>query len=185
MTIEAQTGEETATAGVSFRYEVRDFIHAYRLSTRPGPRRAALLALAIAAIFGAILWYEPDWDARLAACASGAVGGLAIFLLHRYVYLPLYARRLFANYPMLRVERSLSLEPDGLRDVTDRTNALLVWRDFVHWRADDKSVLLYTSPRLFIVVPARLAQQGFPVGELKSALARDFAQRHSARSCNR
>lgn len=177
MTIEAQAEGDGATAGVSFRYEVRDFIHAYRLSTRPGPRRAALLALAIAAIFGAIFWYEPDWDARLVACVSSAIGGLAVFLLHRYVYLPLYARRLFANYPMLLVERSLSLEPDGVRDVTDRTNALLVWRDFVNWRADDKSVLLYTSPRLFIVVPARLAQQGFPVDELKSALAREFGMR--------
>ncbi|MCB1534457.1 MAG: YcxB family protein [Rhodoblastus sp.] len=176
MANEAEGSSDAATS-VAFRYELQDFIQAYRLGARPSAKRAASLAAIIVLLFVAIVWYEPDWDARLAACGGGALGGLAVFLAHRYIYLPLHARRMFANYPLLRSEHTFAYEPEGLRNSTDRTNAFLLWRDFVGWRADDMSVLLYTSPRQFIVVPTRLARQGFPIKELKGALARDFAMR--------
>ena len=174
-------GDETASAaqseGVAFSYELRDFILAYRLSTWPSPKRAALMSIILVALLAIFFVYEPDWGARAAACAGGALGGIAILLAHRYVYLPLFARRLFANYPLLRTGHTFAFEPDGLRYSTERTKAFLVWRDFVGWRADDTSVLLYSSPRQFVVVPARLAELGFPIKELKGALARDFAMR--------
>lgn len=177
MTDKIATEGDAGTKGVAFRYEVQDFIEAYRLAVRPGPKRAAALAAAIALLVGALFWYEPAWDVRAQGCAGGALGGVGVFLLHRYLYLPWHARRQFANYPLLRAEHVFTLEQEGLRDSTERTNALLVWRDFVGWRANDKSVLLYTSPRLFILAPTRLAQLGFPIEDLKGALARDFAKR--------
>ena len=163
--------------GVSFSYELRDFLLAYRLSTRPTPKRAALMSIALLVLFGILFWDEPDWGARGAALAGGAFGGVVIFLAHRYVYLPLFTRRLFANYPLLRTEHTFAFESDGLRYSTERSKAFVLWRDFVAWRADDASVLLYSSPRQFVVVPTRLAAQGFPIEQLKCALARDFAMR--------
>ena len=176
MANEAESSGETRTS-VAFAYELQDFILAYRLSTQPNAKRAALMIAAILALFAALFWCEPDRNSRLAAGFGGLLGGLAVFLLHRHVYLPLYARRMFANYPMMRSQHTFAFEPDGIRNSTERTNAFLIWRDFVGWRANDTSVLLYTSPRQFILVPTRLAAQGFPIEQLKCALARDFAMR--------
>ena len=40
------------------------------------------------------------------------------------------------------------------------------------WRQDERYILVYLMPRLFHVVPRRVAEQGFDVAALEAALAR-------------
>ena len=177
--ISAQKEPEAPEApkSVTFRYQTQDFLSAYRLNATPQCRHALYLASVLAALVAVFFWFEPAWDARAVACGAGAAGGLAAFVLVRYIYLPLHAKRQFANYPIAHREQVLTLEAEGLRHRSGSNESLTPWRDFVAWQADEQVVLLYIAPRIFQVVPARLAELGFPIKELKGALARDFAMR--------
>jgi hypothetical protein len=70
------------------------------------------------------------------------------------------------------------LGKDGLRLASARGESVLLWRDFIHWRANEKAVLLYTAPRLFLFIPTRLAASGFPIEALKAALAVHVRELH-------
>ncbi|MCC0006295.1 MAG: YcxB family protein [Methylobacteriaceae bacterium] len=162
---------------MTFRYQTQDFLSAYRLNAKLLRRHVIYLTFFLAAVVAVLFWFEPAWDARAVACGAGAAGGLAAFVLVRYIYLPLHAKRQFANYPIAHREQVLTLEAEGLRHRSGSNESLTPWRDFVAWQADEQVVLLYIAPRIFQVVPARLAELGFPIKELKGALARDFAMR--------
>jgi hypothetical protein len=87
---------------------------------------------------------------------------------------PLYAKRLHKNYPLVHLPTRLTLRPEGLRFQTARGESNLLWKDFIRWRTNNKTVLLYPAPRLFLIIPARLATLGFPIADLKAALTREI-----------
>jgi hypothetical protein len=80
-------------------------------------------------------------------------------------------RRDFERRPLAQIEHVYELRKDGLRLASARGESVLLWRDFIHWRANEKAVLLYAAPRLFLFIPTRLAASGFPIEALKAALA--------------
>jgi YcxB-like protein len=80
-------------------------------------------------------------------------------------------RRDFKRRPLAQIEHVYELRKDGLWLASARGESVLRWRDFIHWRANEKAVLLYAAPRLFLFIPTRLAASGFPIEALKAALA--------------
>ena len=166
-----------APKGATFHYAARDFLDGYRLNQRPRRRQLVLAAICFAVFVAVLFVFEPDWGARAFFAACGAFGGVLGFGLQRYVYLPWMARRSFETYPLARIETTVIADADGLRITSPRTDSRLLWSDLVAWQADAKSVLVYTSPRIFMVIPTRLAQLGLPLDTLKAALAKNTPRR--------
>lgn len=162
--------KDAAPQGVAFRYQAHDFIDAYRLGSRITRRGAAGLAALALLMIAWVFWSEPDWIARLVTIGAGLVGGCTAAILYRFVYVPWLARRHFANYPLARLETGFAVDDDALVLTSDRTSSRLLWRDFIAWRANERTVLLYTAPRISYVVPRRIAGQGFPFDRLLSIL---------------
>ncbi|MGD0720528.1 MAG: YcxB family protein [Roseiarcus sp.] len=169
-----QPTARAAGPSIEFTYSVEDFIASYKLASAPTRRIwlvGALCALAAGAFLFAVEASRLEafliW---LPALAGAAIGGLAQWA----VYVPWRARRIYGRYPLADRPRRFSLDREGLRIGTERGEILMSWTDFTRWRANRKTILLYTSPGgAFVPVPARLAALGFPIAALESALARE------------
>jgi hypothetical protein len=69
------------------------------------------------------------------------------------------------------LEHKLTLRPEGIALQSPRGISTLQWKDFIRWRTNSKTTLIYTSPNTYIHFPARLAELGFPMDRLKAQLA--------------
>jgi YcxB-like protein len=163
--------QPAASAATTFRYEAQDFAQAQQLHMRlPRRHMIALTIFFIAAASAAVLLVE-DRAAVAIGCAGGALGGIALAAAMYHWIVPYRMRRDFQRRPLAQIEHVYELRKDGLRLASERGESVLLWRDFIHWRANEKAVLLYTAPRLFLFIPTRLAASGFPIEALKAALA--------------
>ena len=170
----------TQTDGDDFtriRYTAEDFIEAYRLSTRPLRRYILILALMLVVFFlyRTMLRGGTSLDVFLWQIGPILIAGPILACLH-YLYLSWAGRRTYACQPLAMVEYSFALRPEGLETISDRGQTFLRWEDFIRWRMNDKMTLIYLAPNLFQIFPNRLAEQGFPIEDLKTALASKVGQ---------
>jgi hypothetical protein len=158
-------------AATTFRYQAQDFVEAQQLHV--WLRRKHMIALTIFFIAAASVAFVLLGDRGAAAivCAGGALGGIAIAAAIYYWIVPYRMRRDFEHRPLAQIEHVYELRKDGLRLASARGESVLLWRDFIQWRANENVVLLYTAPRLFLLIPRRLAASGFPIEALQAALA--------------
>ena len=151
----------------TFKISEEDYLAAQRLFMRPSTatrawRSATAVAVARIGAFG------PAEISFTAWCALA--GGVAGFVVVRYVMVPWRLRSSYRQYAGIRGETDIALEPEGIRYRTADANVLLRWEKILKWREDDGYVLVYHSPRLFNIVPKSLAQSGFDLGALTAAL---------------
>jgi hypothetical protein len=138
------------------------------------PTRRAWLVTALILIGLLALLYILDPSTPLWIAPLAVVGGLASGLFCWAVYLPWIARRNFTRQPLAQLRIGVALVAEGIRSESARGKSTLLWKDFIQWRANKKATLLHLSPRLFVIIPTRLGAQGFPIEELKAALAREL-----------
>ena len=158
---------------VRFTATPQDFVDAFQLAgrmTRVRLIRILVLLVVIAAVLWALKLPVIDVIGALAAgCICGALAGVVL----RWLYLPWEARRTFRRQPLARIERGLELRSDGLWTFSDRGETMLLWSDFIKWRVNRRVMLIWLGPRLYMVVPARLAALGFAYDELQERLRRE------------
>ena len=65
---------------------------------------------------------------------------------------------------------SVELVSEGLSFKAETGNSTLLWPDIHSWREDGQYILLYIAPKIYHVLPVRIADSGFPIGELKERL---------------
>ena len=171
-------GQTKPADGAPLVYTVQDFLDGYALQTRMTRKQFAGLAVFCSILLALMCATVPEWTGRLFISIAGLAGGALFWALARFVYYPWLARRQFHRQPLAHIARTVALVPEGLRFKSeDRGETLMRWSDFIAWRADSRSILLSTAPRVFMIIPMRLADLGFPVDDLKDAVARDFAMR--------
>lgn len=164
-------------AGTPLLYTRQDFVDAIQLHARMTPRRW-ILFLAFYAFVLAVAFYNIEkWDERAVFTIASALGGSVFYCFGRFVYNPWFAGRQFSRQPLAQIENVVALTPDGVSFASERGDMRLLWSDFIDWRADSRTIIMFRAPRLFMIVPTRLAAQGFPIDELKSALERHLGAR--------
>jgi hypothetical protein len=169
----AEMSADPATiGGTAFHYTPDDFVAAQRLHGLP--TRGVVLRWVALAVAGFVLAFEMTESWSEAAQGFGIVFGVVAgaFVVYYLLVTPLLARRQLARYPLAQLEQTMSLGKDGVTIKTPRGATELQWRDLQAWRANEKVVLLYPAPRLFYVVPKRIAADGFPIEDLRAALER-------------
>ena len=156
------------------QYTPDDHIAAQRLHGRPTRFGWTVAIVAALAVIIGLAVTDPQY--RLVSWAVLWVPAAMLFGMWLLwgLYIPLKARRNFARYPLAQIDYDFALLPEGIRTDSPRGSNMLLWQDIDGWRIDSRTLLVYLSPRLFLNFPLRLAQQGFPIDELKAALAREI-----------
>lgn len=104
--------------------------------------------------------------------AFAFIGGLLAWLLVQYVVSPWMLRRHYRSYKAIQDEHTVTLTEQGLRFECLGGVSDLRWDRVYRWRSNRNYVLIYLMPRLYHVVPRRVAQQGFDLAALEDALTR-------------
>lgn len=163
---------------IEFQLTKDDFAAAYQLHCVPTRSSGLFCALIVSAICTAMFFLlrdekAPLWFQLLAPVLivlGGVLAGIAVWA----VIMPLLGRRTYARQPLAHLATRIALRPEGLRIQSPRGENTLLWQDFISWRANSKTILLYLSPRLFVHIPARLAALGVATDDLKATLAREI-----------
>lgn len=121
---------------------------------------------------GAIFIHFRELSQTMLTVAVILVGAALGMFAVLYIYLPRLARRTFAKYPVSHLEHKLTLRSEGITLQSPRGINTLQWKDFIRWRANGKTTLIYASPNIYIHFPARLVELGFPMDRLKVELLR-------------
>lgn len=167
----AYQSTEGEITSVEFQSVEADFVAAYQLHGAPTRRIWLVLSISAVVFVSAVLAYRLDTE-RILFVIACLIGGLLGGLATRYIYYPWQARRAFAQYPLARLTSKLTLRPEGIAVESPRGVSALQWADFIRWRANSKILLLYTSPHIFLFLPTRLTELGFPIDRLKDGLSR-------------
>src|ERR1700730_10071336 len=168
----AHDPKEPATASVEFQYVEADFIAAYQLHA--AATRTIwiwLLILALVLVAAAFIHLREVSQTILVVAIIFVRAALGMFAV-LYVYLPWLARPSFAKYPLSHLGQKLTLQSEGIILQSPRGINTLQWKDFIRWRTNGKTTLIYASPNIYIHFPARLAELGFPMDRLKVELLR-------------
>ena len=173
-----ETADNDAHPSVEFQPTGEDFAAAYRLHfvpIRSGALLCALIVSALCTAMFALFHYgnAPLWvQLRVPACMAlaGVLSGLTAWAL----FAPWLGRRVFSRQPLAHIAARITLRPEGLQFQSARGGSTLLWKDFISWRANSKTTLLYLSPSLFLHIPARLGAMGFAADGLRAALTREI-----------
>ncbi|HEU4378564.1 MAG TPA: YcxB family protein [Hyphomicrobiaceae bacterium] len=173
-----EAADSQAQPSVEFQATRDDFAAAYQLHfalTRGRWLFCALFVSASCAGMFFFLWHDnaPFWLQLLLPLAVASSGAIAGFFAWA-VFAPWLGRRTHARQPLAHLPSRLTLRPDGLRLQSARGDSTLLWKDFIFWRANGKTTLVYLSPYSFLIVPARLSTQGFAADGLRAALTREI-----------
>ena len=156
----------------SARYHITetDYLRAGALYGRPNARGWALLGVVLASCLVLAIW-GPTRALR-AGGLGGIMGGVAVGLLIHYVVSPWILRRHYRRYKAVQDEQTVTLTDEGVRFEGAGGVSDLRWSRVYRWRSNNDYVLIYLMPRLYHLVPRRVADQGFDIAALEAALAR-------------
>jgi hypothetical protein len=169
------THEEHPT--ILLNYIPDDYAAAYQqFWLGPKWRRDTAIAAGVLLVSSFLLLYlllgEPI-SVSMNISAFGLLGGIVIALVGWRFWMPALGRRYFKVHPLAHITTSMSILPEGLRFKSSRGQTTVLWKDFIGWRADGKSTLLFPSPGVFYVIPTRLHSAEFPITDLHAALFRE------------
>jgi len=156
---------------VEFRPTPKDLLDAQRLHAYQSlPSACIRIGLLLLVMAGLFYFFTQDIVAIYFAVGGGLIG----YFGHYFLYLPWHARRNFKRQPSLQFTYRYALRPEGLDAESPRGHTLTLWKDFIRWRGNSKTTLLYIGPRLFYFIPSHLAELGFPIEELRESLRREL-----------
>ncbi|MBA8882068.1 YcxB family protein [Phyllobacterium myrsinacearum] len=157
--------QEAELVWTEVKYTKQDFIRAQQLHSAPRIRDWVVLLL-----IGIPTGLFALDDHRKSIWLLIPAGMILVGAVMRWIYTPWFASRNYNMQPLAHVVLSFAFDPDCLWSRSERGESKLLWKDFIRWRSNDTSVLLYMSPSMFLVIPARIGASGFPIAELKHAL---------------
>lgn len=100
----------------------------------------------------------------------GLLSGILVYFLCLYAILPLIAKRHYRQYKLLHQPIRLTLNDSGYT-VMNRSGEIRVqWSELLHWRENSKFILLYFAPRMYHIVPKKMAEKEMILNELKHCL---------------
>lgn len=121
---------------------------------------AGLLAL------GAVFFYLNS--VALAFGMIGAVLGANLLpYLLRKLFVPWSLRRHYKNYLAIQKPTTISVLDQGVKFASPSGEGTILWGELHHWRENAELILLYPAPRIYYMVPKRVAESISLVENLK------------------
>jgi hypothetical protein len=149
-------------------YEIseQDYVNAMTVFARP----TAGMKLAYASASAVFLLLYVSSPALRGLVLSGFLGGFGVLLACRFLVVPRRARSDYRSYPAIRPKIRVSFDEGGVHFATESSQGSLEWANIVHWRESEEYLLLYLSPRMFHIIPRRIARDGFDLALLLELL---------------
>lgn len=144
-----------------------DYLGAMRLYQRITPAHAALYALTAAVLLGLAFLGPVAIRGWVLAILGGAA---AAVVLGRLFLTPWVAKRNFVKYKAMQTPVTLQLRDEGVHFRTADGTGLVTWDKVLKWRRNDRYLLIYLMPRLYHILPARVADSGFDLARLCAVL---------------
>jgi hypothetical protein len=161
----------TEAKEIEFTATKEDFVKAALLDNGLIPRRSLVYVLVFVVIFGLpLLKNKLNFAADIGSFVQIGASLLTFIVLFRVFVIPSGARRNFLKSPLAQETQSLTIAPDQILIRSARGEVRLRWKDLVAWKAKKYVTLLYTNPRMYLVIPSRLAEQGPQIEFMHSGL---------------
>ena len=155
----------------SYRICEDDYVRAMLLASRPklrGTVRPAAIVLAGVAI---LAWFDRD----IIGYAVGGAFGLMLLTLYvvllRRLVVPRSLRKHYARYRLVQEPVSIALTDAGIELEGPSYKTRYRWDHFTGWREDEDWFLVALAPRLYQIIPKRIASEGFDFDLLRARLA--------------
>jgi len=162
-----QTTIPEAPPAMSARYRITesDYQRAMALAMRSKSNMPAVLFLSgmllvVVTVIANIVW----------GYFAGAIG---VYVLAIALIFPPWKWKSYREYWQSMPkpnELAVALLDEEMRFSSPDGESPLVWSNILKWRWNKSCVLIYTTPRLFFVIPTTVAEQGFDMERLKAAL---------------
>ena len=158
-------GKDAAISRAEYCITEDDHVRATQLSMR---RKKRVLWFALTTFFVFIIVFEPGeitFYASLAAVAAVVLLGTNL-LVEPYLFRKQYRAKNLANQ-LTRLE----MFDGGLKFTVGGDHLEIPWESIVKSTQNDDYVLVYVKTKLFLVIPKRMAEEGFDVDGLERKLA--------------
>ena len=120
------------------------------------------LRVAIVTLLLAILFFVGPETIRYFA-VSGLVSVMFFVVLAKYFILPMKIRKHYQKYKLLHEEVGIELQDEGIHHTIPDGGQLIRWEKILKWRHNYAYILLYISPRLFLIIPKSTISKGFNI----------------------
>ncbi len=101
---------------------------------------------------------------------SGLVCGIVGYLVVLHLFLPLQAKRHYRSYKSIHIPLFITLSDVGFTIRTDHGQNELKWGKLLKWRESSNHILVYFAPKMFYMIPKRLAAAGFDLEQFRKEL---------------
>jgi hypothetical protein len=142
---------------IEFTISEKDFVNSAKLSSYASRKQffwlsfVGLLLLLLAVFGGHKFRY---------IFLFGVVGGIVGYFFTVFVICPFQARRHYRKYKRIHKPASFTLQKDGYRIWNDGGESVVKWSELLKWRENKDYILLYVAPKLYHILPKRLADSG-------------------------
>lgn len=157
-----------------YRISEQDYLRSSRLGGRLRTRHRNLLLAGLFVLVAMALYSLKIGDKAMGSTLIACVfGGLLAALVIRLVVRPILVRRQYRRYALMQQGQKVGFAPEGLHFQSAVGQAVVNWSNFHGWRENDEFLVLFIAPRVFYVLPKRIAEAGFPLESLRTTLARE------------
>ena len=144
---------------VTVKFTESDYLEAIALHGRwgvkswlfyvAGPSALILLALLLIFFSSGLRIIGIYWIGLEVFCLSA-------ILVTKFLLTPIAARRSFRKRSVFQRQHVLWWDESSFCMKSEGSESRIQWSDFLRWRENQHIILLYTSPRLFTMVPIRI-----------------------------
>lgn len=161
-----------------FQITVDDYIAAGLLNGEMTPKSKIIhLVIDIVLVVSGIAAFyidQPIWASGFIGAAIGA--NLLPFILRRIV-IPWRLKKHYGKYNKMRKPMTVSMNGDeGIKFESEDGTGLLNWKDIHHWRENNEYLLIYLAPKIYHLLPKRIAENGFLLQDLKGNLIKNIGE---------
>ncbi len=158
---------------MTFAYEISedDYVGAMMLGSSLKLRSLVRLGVLILLFVAFVVWFNLETLDSILGTFGGIVlfVVLYLFVLRRFV-VPSSIRKYYRKYKLIQEPMSVRLSENGIELTSASTGSRLQWDCFLGWRENDEYFLLALAPRMYQILPKRIAAEGFDFDQLRSRL---------------
>lgn len=101
---------------------------------------------------------------------SGVICGVLGYLIVLHLFSPMQAKRNYRNYKSIHLPLYFDVVDGGFTIRTENGQNNVKWEDVLKWREDKNYVLIYFAPKMFYMIPKRIAESGFDMEGFRKVL---------------
>jgi YcxB-like protein len=101
---------------------------------------------------------------------GGFFGGILGYLIMIHIITPWNAKRNYKKYKSIQEPLKISLIEGGFTITAANGHSNVKWENLLKWREDISYILVFFAPKMFYLVPKRIADSGFDMECFTQAL---------------